>query len=119
MNSDGIYNESDFKKGDIAVIRSEYDFPSKIGIHTVEGKTVCRYWGRKGNLILLLDTDSGDKLKFCFWHNTNYCCEPIPKRLIDVDKESVRYLADGTRIRLTYQKSENASITRVRDIVVI
>lgn len=38
MNIDGIYNESDFKKGDIAVIRSEYDFPSEIGIHTVEGK---------------------------------------------------------------------------------
>ncbi|WP_227636660.1 hypothetical protein, partial [Klebsiella pneumoniae] len=50
---------------------------------------------------------------------TNYCCEPIPKRLIDVNKESVRYLADGSRIRLTYQKSENSSITRVRDIVLI
>lgn len=119
MNADGIYNNADFSKGDISVIRSEYEFPEEAGTFVIEGVTVCRYWGRKGNLILLLDTDSGEKLKFCFWSNTNYCCEPIPKRLIDVDKESVRYLADGSRIRLTYQKSENASITRVRHIVII
>lgn len=119
MNIDGIYNESDFKKGIVDIDRKEYLFPDEIGLFKIVGETVCRYWGKKGNIILLVDTIEGRKLKFSFWSNTKYCCEPIPKRLIDVDKESVRYLADGSRIRLTYQKSENASITRVRDIVVI
>lgn len=117
MNADGIYNNADFSKGDISVIRSEYEFPEEAGTFVIKGVTVCRYWGKKGNLILLVETDEGRKLKFSFWSNTKYCCEPIPKRPIDVEKESVRYLVDGTRIRLTYQRSEFARITRIRELM--
>lgn len=117
LNAEGIYNNADFRKGEIDIVRTDYDFPEEMGIHTIEGVAVCRYWGKKGNLILLVETDEGRKLKFSFWNNTKYCCEPIPKRRIDVENESVRYLADGTRIRLTYQRSEFASITRIRELM--
>lgn len=117
MNAEGIYNNSDFRKREIDVVRTEYVFPEEVGIYTIKGVTVCRYWGKKGNLILLVKTDEGRKLKFSFWSNTKYCCEPIPKRPIDVEKESVRYLVDGTRIRLTYQRSEFATITRIRELI--
>lgn len=116
MNADGIYNSADFSKGDISVIRSEYEFPEEAGTFVIEGVTVCRYWGKRGNLILLIKTEEGKKLKFSFWNNVKYCFEPIPKRKLDVEKDSVRYLSDGTKIRLTYEKSISSNVTRVREI---
>lgn len=116
MNSDGIYNNADFRNKEIMVERSEYEFPDEVGLHTITGKTICRYWGKKGNLILLVETNEGRKLKFSFWNNTKYCCEPIPKRKIDPERESVRYLRDQTEIKLTYERTEGSNITRIRDI---
>lgn len=119
MNSDGIYNDADFRNKEIMVERSEYEFPDEVGLHTITGKTICRYWGKKGNLILLVETNEGRKLKFSFWNNTKYCCEPIPKRQVDPEKESVRYLKDGSKIRITYQRGELASTTRIREIKIL
>lgn len=116
MNADGIYNDSDFRKGDMAINRKEYSFPTETGTFTVEGVTVCRYWGKKKNLILLVDSLDGRKLKFSFWSNTKYCCEPIPSRKIVVECESVRYLKDGSKVILTCEKGEKASFTRIRQI---
>lgn len=116
MNIDGIYNESDFKKGIVDIDRKEYLFPDEIGLFKIVGETVCRYWGKKGNIILLVDTIEGRKLKFSFWSNTKYCCEPVPKREIDVAKESVRFLPDRSKITLICERTSNAKITRIRDI---
>ena len=46
MNIDGIYNESDFKKGIVDIDRKEYLFPDEIGLFKIVGETVCRYWGK-------------------------------------------------------------------------
>lgn len=116
MNSDGIYNNADFRNKEIMVERSEYEFPDEVGLYTITGKTICRYWGKKGNLILLVETNDGRKLKFSFWSNTKYCCEPIPSRKIVVERESVRYLKDGSKVILTCEKGEKASFTRIRQI---
>ena len=117
LNSEGIYSLADFIKGIVKVDRTEFRFPEgkEAEEYTVEGITVCRYWGKKDNLILLLDT--GDmKLKFSFWSNNKYCYEPVPKRKVSI-KESVRFLSDGSYIRLTYVNKN--TITRVRDIKVL
>lgn len=119
MNSNGILNNSDFKKGGITITRSDYEFPEETGLFTIEGITVCRYWGKRKNLILLVDSLDGRKLKFSFWSNTKYCCEPTPKRQVDPEKESVRYLKDGSKIRITYQRGELASTTRIREIKIL
>ncbi|EMF0336526.1 DNA topoisomerase [Enterococcus faecium] len=116
MNSDGIFNNADFRKGDITINRSDYVFPEESGVFVIEGVTVCRYWGKRKNLILLLDSLDGRKLKFSFWSNTKYCCEPSSSREVDVEKESVRYLKDGSSIILTCEKSKDAKITRIRNI---
>ena len=117
MNSEGIYNDSDFKKGAVAVKRSNYEFPSEVGEFEIEAVTICRYWGKRDNLILLVDEiDTNRKLKFSFWKNKKYCCEPVPARQLHSEKESVRKLTDGSRVKIKYSRSANAGITRVREI---
>lgn len=118
MNRYGVLNNADFRNGVTDIRRSDYSFPDEVGVNTVSGTLVCKYWGNKDNLILLIDTDCGKKLKFSFWKNTNYCCEP---RALDIDsyRDSVKNLIIGTRLKLTYQRSENAGITRIRSIVLL
>ncbi|KRU40051.1 hypothetical protein [Clostridium sporogenes] len=119
MNIDGVLNDKDFKINTIGVKREDFKFPDEVGVYTIKGRTVARYWGKKGNLILLLETDEGRKLKFAFWNNKGYCIEPLPFREVDNEKDSVRYLPDGTNIALTYEKSYNAKITRVRNLIIL
>ncbi|EPY6472519.1 hypothetical protein ACWO4B_003216 [Clostridium sporogenes] len=119
MNTDGVLNNVDFKNNIVDVKREEFEFPNEIGLYTIKGKTIARYWGNRGNLILLVETDKGRKLKFAFWNNKGYCVEPLPFRKVDRKKESVRYLSDGTNIALTYEKSVNAKITRVRNLIIL
>ncbi|WP_222664259.1 hypothetical protein [Clostridium botulinum] len=119
MNIDGVLNDKDFRTNTIDVKRENFKFPDEIGVYTIKGKTIARYWGKKGNLILLMETDQGRKLKFAFWNNKGYCAEPLPFRKVNHTKESVRYLPDGTNIALTYEKSYTAKITRVRDLIIL
>ena len=114
MNEQGIYNRKDFGKI-VKIDRTGYNFPNESGMQMITGTTACRYWGKKDNLILLVNADDGRKLKFSFWKNTKYCCEPSPKRAVS-ETESVRHLPDGSRIRLIFEKSPGARITRVREI---
>lgn len=116
MNSDGVYSDKDFKDGTIVVNRLDYEIPIENGLFNIEGIIVCRYWGKKGNIILLVESDSGRKLKFSFWNNRKYCAEPEKKdvKKLCAEEHSVRYMKNGTRVALIYEKKESYNFTRVR-----
>lgn len=119
MNLEGILNESDFLSGKTSINRSDYIFSLETGFFISEGTVVCRYWGKSNNIILLFDSDCGKKLKFSFWKNNKYCPEYSPKRNLVVENDSVRFLQDNIKIRISYQKGVNAGITRVRNLEII
>lgn len=113
---DGVLYPKDFLNEFSNIKRNEYLFPEEVGKYTVEGSVLCRYWGKKGNIILLVDSSCGRKLKFSFWNNAKYCPQPIgeKKKGLDVEKHSVRFFSDGIRIELVYERLEGWNHTRVR-----
>ncbi|MCL1948153.1 MAG: hypothetical protein FWF59_00225 [Turicibacter sp.] len=114
MNREGIYNEGDFREGGIEIDRKAYWFPLETGQHDIRGTVKLLYWGKKMNLIVLLDTEDGKKLKFSFWRNTGY--GPEPKGEAQAEKVSARNLRAGDVVKLTYERGENAKVTRIRSL---
>lgn len=118
MNVDGVQMYKEIVAEE-SIDLDQFTFPVEEGRHIVFGKTVARYWGRNRNMILLVETDIGRKLMFSFWGNTNYCVEPKPKRVVDKEKESIRYLADGTNVSIVFEKNSNAKYTRIREVNIL
>lgn len=119
MNKDGVKMYTEVIAENSGINLDDFSFPEEIGLNIIFGRTVTRYWGKSRNLILLIETDSGRKLKFSFWGNTNYCVEPKPKRDVDKEKESIRYLPDGTHISLTFERNASAKYTRIREVNIL
>lgn len=119
MNKDGVQMYKEIVAEGSSIDLKEYEFPGETGLNIVFGRTVARYWGRNRNLILLVETDTGRKLQFSFWGNNNYCVEPKPKRVVDQEKESIRYLPDGTNISIVYERGEKAKYTRIREVNIL
>jgi hypothetical protein len=113
MNSQGIFSFAEVKNGKVDFNIADYSFPNGEGNASIFGKVALRYWGNQSNLIVLVDTIDGEKLRFAFWRDKGYRPEDSPQGV------SARDLKVGQMVRVDYQKGNSAKITRVRGLEIL
>jgi len=99
--------------------KNGFTIPENEGFHEVFGIAVLRYWGRKGNLVLLIDSIHDGKLMFSFWKkNGDYTVEAKTKsnlELLSAEKD----VGTGDLIRIVYERGKTANYTRIRELEIV